>query len=283
MTREAAGRRPAGGPHSLRSKESPPLGGVPLADVFSLEDRVAIVTGGSRGIGRMIAEGFVLSGAHVVITARSVEECAAAAEAMSVWGSCEAIPADLSTLAGIDDFVAAVRQRLTRVDVLVNNAGAAWGEPFEEFSEHGWDKVMDLNLRSPFFLSQRLLPLMRRTDSGGRSKIINVGSVDGISLGRHETYSYHASKAGLHHLTRRMALRLVEDGIVVTSLAPGAFATKLNRDAAEDGEQHAAEIPAARLGEPVDMAAAAIYLASRAGDYVLGETLVVDGGVTLSR
>lgn len=260
-----------------------PLAGVALAGLFDLEGDVAVVTGGSRGIGRMIAEGFVIAGARVVITARSVEECEAAAAELRTWGDCRALPADLSTVAGIEDFAGRLLELEPRIDVLVNNAGAAWGEAFETFSEAGWDKVVDLNLKTPFFLTQRLHPGLRRPQDEQPSKVVNIASIDGLSLGAHETYSYHASKAGLMHLTRRLAIRLIDDGIVVNAIAPGAFASRMNKEARDDGEAHAALIPARRIGSPADIAAAAIYLASRAGDYVVGETLVVDGGATLAR
>lgn len=260
-----------------------PLGGAALADLFSLEDVVAVVTGGSRGIGRMIAEGFVVAGARVVITARSADECEAAAAEMRSWGDCRAIAADLSTVSGIDDFSKRLLEMESRIDVLVNNAGAAWGDSFETFPESGWDKVVDLNLKTPFFLTQRLFPALRRSDDEQPAKVINITSIDGLTLGQHETYSYHASKAGLIHLTRRMAARLVGEGIVVNSIAPGAFASQMNKEARDDEETHSRIIPARRIGSPADIAASAIYLAARAGDYVVGQTLVVDGGVTNTR
>ncbi|MEO3854171.1 SDR family oxidoreductase [Acrocarpospora sp. B8E8] len=249
------------------------------AELFSLEGRAALVTGGSRGIGRMIAEGFLAAGARVYISARKAAACDAAAREMA----CVSLPADVSTLEGIERLVSALERHESRLDILVNNAGAAWGAPFEEFPESGWDKVADLNLKSPFFLTQRLLPMLRRTRDERPAKVLNIASIDGISMSELETYSYHASKAGLIHLTRRLALRLVRDGIVMSGIAPGAFASEMNRDARDRADEIETLIPAGRIGKPDDMAGAAVYLASRAGDYVVGETLVVDGAATYAR
>jgi NAD(P)-dependent dehydrogenase (short-subunit alcohol dehydrogenase family) len=167
------------------------------------------------------------------------------------------------------------------LDILVNNAGAAWGAPFDEFPENGWDKVMDLNVKTPFFLTQKLHEALKRGAAKGHlAKVINIASIDGVSVNQQETYSYAASKAGLIHLTKRMALRLIQDNIAVTAIAPGAFASDMNRLARDHGDVVAQHIPAKRIGTIDDMAGAAIFLASRAGDYVVGSTLVVDGGVT---
>ena len=256
-----------------------------MTDLFSLKGRIALVTGGSRGIGRMIAAGFLQHGARrVYISARKVEACDAAAAELGALGDCVSLPADVSTPAGVQALAAEIARRETQLDILVNNAGAAWGAPFDEFPESGWDKVVDLNLKTPFFLTPALAPLLRKAASAGRpAKVINIASIDGISVNPMETYSYAASKAGLIQLTRRMALRLVQDNIVMTAIAPGAFASEMNRDARDRGDEVAARIPARRLGSDDDMAGAAIYLASRAGDYVVGSTLIVDGGVTHAR
>jgi len=185
---------------------------------------------------------------------------------------------------GIAALVAAFGAREPRLDILVNNAGAAWGESFDTFPEKGWDKVVDLNLKTPFFLTQALHGALKAAASEERpAKVINIASIDGVSVNPQETYSYAASKAWLIHMTRRMALRLIEDGIVVTAIAPGAFASDMNRVARDHGDEVAKRIPARRVGRDEDMAGAAIYLASRAGDYVVGSTLVVDGGVTHAR
>jgi NAD(P)-dependent dehydrogenase (short-subunit alcohol dehydrogenase family) len=251
--------------------------------MFSLEGRTALVTGGSRGIGRMMAEGFLRQGATVWISSRKAAACEATASELSTFGPCHSLPADVSTTAGIAALAAALRERTPTLDILVNNAGAAWGAPFDEFPESGWDKVVDLNLKSPFFLTQALHAELRAAAAVRPAKVINVASIDGQTVNPMETYSYAASKAGLIHLTRRMALRLIEDGIVVNAICPGAFASDMNRAARDDGPAVAARIPARRIGIADDMAGAAIYLASRAGDYVVGTTLTVDGGVNLVR
>jgi NAD(P)-dependent dehydrogenase (short-subunit alcohol dehydrogenase family) len=254
-----------------------------MDNLFSLQGRVALVTGGSRGIGRMIAAGFLAQGARVYISSRKAQACEETARELSALGTCLPLPADVSTLAGAQGLAAALAAKEPALDILVNNAGAAWGESFDTFPEKGWDKVMDLNLKSPFFLTQALHQALA---AGGRTrpaKVINIASIDGVSVNPMETYSYAASKAGLIHLTKRMALRLVKDNIVVSGIAPGAFASEMNRDARDHADEVARRIPAGRIGADEDMAGAAIYLASRAGDYVVGHTVVVDGGVTHAR
>ncbi len=252
-----------------------------MTELFTLEGRTALVTGGSRGIGKMIAEGLLVQGARVYITARKAAACDAAAAELSAHGECRSIPADVSTLQGIRDLVERYAEREDAMDILVNNAGAAWGREFDSFPEEGWDKVMDLNVKTPFFLTQALKPLLSRTADQPRSKVINIASVDGIALNPQETYSYHASKAAVIHLTRRLALRLINDGIVVSAIAPGAFASDMNRIARDAPDALVDLIPAKRIGRPEDMAGAAVYLASRAGDYVVGSTLIVDGGAAI--
>ena len=264
-----------------------------MSDLFSLQGRSALVTGGSRGIGRMIAEGFLKQGARVYISARKAAACDQAAAELSALGHCVSLPADVSTVQGVGvgrprqrdarALATAYAQREDRLDILVNNAGAAWAEPFADFPESGWDKVVDLNLKAPFFLTQALYPLLCKAAQERPAKVINVASIDGLSISPLETYSYAASKSGLMHLTRRLALRLVQDNIVMSAIAPGAFASEMNRDARDNAQGVAARIPAGRIGRADDMAGAAIYLASRAGDYVVGATLVVDGGVTHAR
>ena len=251
-----------------------------IQDLFSLKGRVAIVTGGSRGIGKMIAQGYLESGAKVYITARKAEPCDATARELSKLGECISLPHDLSTVDGCRAFAADFSAREQQLDVLVNNAGAAWGEPFTEFSESGWDKVMDLNVKSPFFLTQALHQSLKKAASAARpAKVINIASIDGIRLNQLETYSYHASKAALIYLTRRMAARLVKDQILVTGIAPGPFASEMNRAARDQADKVAERTPVGRIGRDEDMAAAAIYLASRAGDFVVGDTIAVDGGI----
>ena len=254
-----------------------------MTDLFSLEGRIALVTGGSRGIGRMIASGFLQHGAKVYISSRKAADCNQAAAELAAFGDCISLPADVSSLEGVHGLVQAFAARESTLDILVNNAGAAWGETFDTFPEKGWDKVVDLNMKTPFFLTQALIAPLRKAAGARPAKVINIASIDGISINPQETYSYAASKAGLIQLTRRMALKLAEDNIVVSAIAPGAFASEMNRVARDHAEETAARIPARRIGRDDDMAGAAIYLASRAGDYVMGSTLVVDGGVTHAR
>ncbi len=246
--------------------------------LFSLEGRVALVTGGSRGIGKMIAEGYIQSGAKVYITARKADVCDATAEELGE--NCISLPGDISTIAGCEALAAELGKHEDRLDILLNNAGAAWGSEFENFPEQGWDKVMDLNVKSPFFLTQKLHGLLKNAGTKEQpAKVINVASIDGMKINPWETYSYQASKAALIHLTRRMAVRLLQDNIVVSGIAPGAFQSDMNKAARDHADTVAKHIPAKRIGEPEDMAAVAIYLASRAGDYVVGTTIPVDGGV----
>ncbi len=254
-----------------------------MNDLFSLAGRTALVTGGSRGIGRMIAAGFLAHGARVYISARKAEACDATAAELSAIGPCVSLPADVSTFEGAQALAAAYAAHEPQLDILVNNAGAAWGAAFDEFPEKGWDKVVDLNLKTPFFLTQALIGPLRKAAGQRTAKVINIASIDGVSVNPQETYSYAASKGGLIHLTKRMSLRLIQDNIAVSAIAPGAFASDMNRDARDRGDELGARIPAGRIGIDDDMAGAAIYLASRAGDYVVGATLVVDGGAALAR
>jgi len=253
-------------------------------DLFTLQGRTALVTGGSRGIGKMIAAGFLAQGAKVYISSRKADACDAAAEELSQGGgTCISLPQDVSSVAGCQALAKAIEEREDKLDILVNNAGAAWGAPFEEFPEHGWDKVVDLNLKSPFFLTQALHVALKKAGTHDQpAKVINIASIDGIRLNPQDTYSYHASKSGLIYLTRRLAARLIADNIVVSAIAPGAFASEMNRTARDHGDAVAKAIPARRIGRAEDMAGAAIYLASRAGNYVVGETIAVDGGVALA-
>ena len=252
-------------------------------DLFSLHGRIALVTGGSRGIGRMIASGFLAQGAaRVYITARKAGPCEATAKELTAeyGGECIALPIDISTMTGIEMLAGEIKKREAKLDVLVNNAGAAWGADFDEFPESGWDKVMNLNLKTPFFLTKALAGVLRAAASAEKpSKVINIASIDGIFINPMETYSYAASKAGLIHLTRRMATKLIKESINVTAIAPGAFKSDMNRAARDHEEEVAKRVPARRVGTDEDMAGVAIYLASRAGDYVVGATIAVDGGV----
>ena len=250
-----------------------------LEDLFSLKGRVALVTGGSRGIGKMIVEGFLAAGIErVYISARKINEiedtCA------ELGSKVVGIQGDISTMEGIEALVADISQRESKLDILVNNAGAAWGADYLEFPEAGWDKVMALNVKTPFFLTQKLHKLLTAAASQDRpAKVINICSIDGLRINPWETYSYQASKASLIHLTRRMAARLVKDHVYVAAIAPGAFPSSMNKVARDHTEQSAKGIPNKRVGDKFDMGGSAVYLASRAGDYTIGETLTVDGGI----
>src|SRR6476661_6710880 len=192
-----------------------------MNDLFTLQGRVALVTGGSRGIGRMIAAGFLRQGAKVYITARKADACEQTARELSPLGPCIALPADVSTVEACQALAVEIGQRERALGILVNNAGAAWGEDFGTFPEKGWDKVVDLNMKTPFFLTQALHAQLKAGAKSRPAKVINVSSIDGISVNPWETYSYSASKAGLLHLTKRMALRVARDNIVCSGIAPG--------------------------------------------------------------
>ena len=249
-----------------------------FAKLFSLEGRVAVVTGGSRGIGAMIAEGFLAAGAaRVYVTARKAEVVAETAARLGE--RCIALPGDISTTAGIEALVEDLATRETRLDILVNNAGVAWGADYDVFPEIGWDKVMNLNVKTPFFLTQKLHGLLKAAAVDHPAKVINVASVDGLRINPWETYSYQASKSALIHLTKRMAARLIRDNIVASCICPGAFPSEMNKAAKLAPEKSAAGIPSRRVGTIEDMAGGAIYLASRAGDYVVGTPLPIDGGI----
>src|SRR6201995_4242368 len=258
-------------------------GGIMFKDLFSLKGRVALVTGGSRGIGKMIAAGFLSQGAaKVYIPARKAGPCEATAKELTAAydGECIALPIDISTNAGCELLASEIIKPDPKVDILVNNAGAAWGAEFDEFPESGWDKVMNLNVKSLFFLTKALAKPLRAAASAEKpAKVINIASIDGIFVNPMETYSYAASKAAVIHLTRRMAARLIKEHINVTAIAPGAFKSDMNRAARDHSDEIAQRVPSRRIGTDEDMAGIAIYLASRAGDYVVGNTIAVDGGV----
>jgi NAD(P)-dependent dehydrogenase (short-subunit alcohol dehydrogenase family) len=254
-----------------------------LNELFSLQGRIALITGGSRGIGRMIAAGFLRQGAKVYISSRKAAACDTAAADLSALGPCMSLPADVSTVEGARELATQFSNRESSLDILVHNAGTVWNENFDAFRESGWDKVLNVNLKTPFFLTQIMHPLLAKSGKQQCAKVISIASIDGLSVNPLETYSYSASKAGLIHLTRRMALTLIKDNIVASCIAPGAFASDMNTEARDHADELAQRIPAGRIGRDDDIAAAAVYLASRAGDYLVGETLVVDGGWSHAR
>jgi NAD(P)-dependent dehydrogenase (short-subunit alcohol dehydrogenase family) len=249
--------------------------------LFDLSNKVAVVTGGSRGIGLMMARGLLEAGSSVVISSRDAEACREAVEELTPLGPVEAVPADLSTEAECVRLAAAVEERHGRLDVLVNNAGATWGAPLESYPESGWDKVFALNLKAPFFLTRALVPLLSRSGTADDpSRVVNVGSVDGLHVPALPTYAYSSSKAALHHLTRVLARELGPRHITVNAIAPGPFESKMMASTLETfGDAVAALSPLNRIGRPDDMAGAVVYLASRAGSYVTGALLPVDGGI----
>lgn len=248
-----------------------------IEQLFSVRGKVAVVTGGSRGIGEMIARGYVENGARVYITARKAEACDVLAKELSRHGECISIPADLSKMSEIERFAREIGQRENRIDILVNNAGASWGETFDKFPESGWDKVIDLNLKAVFFLSQQMAKLLEAAGSDQDfARIINIGSIDGLHVSEIETYSYAASKAGVIHLTKMMAKFLAPRKIAVNAIAPGFFPSKMT--AALPMEAIAATTPMRRVGQPADIAGAALYLGSRASAFLCGAVIPVDGG-----
>ena len=250
-----------------------------MKNLFDISGKVAVVTGGSRGIGAMIARGFVENGVKTYITSRKEEELKAAEAELSALGECVAISSDLSTLEGVKAFAEAVMQREPDVHILVNNAGATWGATIDEFPEQGWDKVMDLNVKSLFFLTQTFLPALRSAGSHeDPARVINIGSINGLSYSQLLNYSYSASKAAVHRLTSHLAADLAADHINVNAIAPGFFPSKMTAHMLEEEEKMLVDIPRGRLGSPEDAAGTAIYLSSRASAWVCGHTLALDGG-----
>jgi len=251
-----------------------------MTELFTIAGKVALVTGGSRGIGLMIASGYVEAGAKVYISSRKAEVCDAVAAELSERGECFSLPADLSTEDGCRGLAERLAAREERLDILVNNAGATWGAPIESFDEAAWDRVLALNVKGVFHTTKFLLPLLQAAGTTeAPARVINIGSIDGIHVPVLETYSYSASKAAVHQLTRHLAKRLAP-AITVNAIAPGPFESKMMAATLEAfGEQIAAAAALRRIGRPDDMAGAAIFLASRAGSYLTGAIIPVDGGI----
>jgi 2-deoxy-D-gluconate 3-dehydrogenase len=261
--------------------------------LFSIRGKVALVTGGSRGIGEMIASGFAANGAKVYISSRKAAACDATAKriADTYGATCVSLSSDLSTLDGVQSLAARFAEREPKLDVLVNNAGAAWGGPIETFPEAGWDKVMDTNVKAVFFLTQALLPQLRAAAAAGEpARVINIGSIDGLKAAAFETYSYGASKAAVHHLTRFLAARLTKERILCNAIAPGPYPTWMlstgvgfgGKTEGVDWGAVGARNPSGRVGTPEDIAGLAIFLASRAGEYIVGQVIASDGGIVAS-
>ncbi|MDZ7684785.1 MAG: SDR family oxidoreductase [Gammaproteobacteria bacterium] len=264
-----------------------------MKDLFSIKGKTALVTGGSRGIGEMIAAGFLANGAKVYISSRKADVCEATAERLQkeYGGECIPIPGNLAELPGIETVANEIASREGKLDILVNNAGAAWGAPLDEFPENGWDKVMDTNVKGVFFLTQKLLPLLRKSASHeDPARVVNIGSVDGIKTPGFDNFSYGPSKAAVHHLTRVLAARLISENIICNAIAPGPFPTwMLSTGVGFGGETEGVDWdevgkgnPRGRVGTPEDIAGLAIFLCSRAGAFTVGEVITCDGGAVAS-
>ncbi|MEM9623541.1 MAG: SDR family NAD(P)-dependent oxidoreductase [Pseudomonadota bacterium] len=264
-----------------------------MKDLFSVAGKVVVITGGSRGIGEMIAAGFLANGAKVYISSRKAEACDATAERLQAefGGKCISLPADMSTLAGIEGFAQAFSSLESRLDVLINNAGVAWGAPLEEFPEVGWDKVMNTNVKGPFFLTQKLLPLLEAAGTFDEpARIVNVGSIDGIKTPVFENFSYGPSKAAVHHLTRVLAAHLIKRNIIVNGIAPGPFPTyMLSTGVGGGGDTDTTDWdavgrsnPRGRVGKAEDIAGLAIFLSSKASGFTVGDVITCDGGSVVS-
>ena len=263
-----------------------------ITDLFNVSGKVAVVTGGSRGIGEMIAAGLLANGVKVYITARKEAALMLKAKELSetFQAECLPVPCDLSTMEGMEEFSSYLQSQEESIDFLINNAGASWGEPYAEYSEKGWDKVMDTNVKGVFFLTQKLLPLLRSSATAeDPSRVINIGSIDGIKTGLFDAFSYGPSKAALHHLTRVLAASLVKENIIVNAIAPGPFPTWMLSTGVGGGgdldinwDEVGNSNPRGRVGTPEDIAGLAIFLCSRAGAYTVGETITCDGGAVAS-
>ena len=257
-----------------------------LNDLFSVEKKIVLITGGSRGIGEMIASGFCANKSKVYITARSGDIVNNTAKNLSDKFGCECvgIESDISSIEGIKNLTEVIKNKEKGIDVLINNAGAAWGAPIDDFPEKGWDKVMDLCVKSMFFLTQSMLPLLKNNaNNKNPARIINIGSIDGINKPEFNNYSYSAAKSAVHHMTRVLAAELVKKNILVNAIAPGPFPSKMLGSAVEfDYSELESKNPRGRIGTPEDIAGLAIFLASRAGSFTIGEVITCDGGLVAS-
>ena len=253
-----------------------------IEDLFSVQGKIAVVTGGHRGIGEMIASTYLANGVKVYISSNKAEECDHKAKELSEKfdTACISIPADLATIEGIKSLVDQLSAKEEKIDILVNNAGATWGEPIDDYPEAGWDKVMDINIKGMFFMCQQLLPLLRKAGSSDEpARIINIGSIDGYNTPAFENYAYSISKAAVHHLTRVLGGRFVKEHILVNAIAPGVFQTNMMKSAIDNQFDKLIErIPNKRLGTPEDIGGIVLFLSSRAGNNTVGATITCDGG-----
>ncbi|MBT2275906.1 SDR family oxidoreductase [Rhodococcus qingshengii] len=251
------------------------------SDLFSVKGKTALVTGGTRGIGYMIAEGLLKAGARVYISSRKESACIEAQKSLAEFGDVHAVPCDVSTEESCAALVAAYAAQEDALNILINNAGATWGTAFDDFPDAAWDKVLAVNVKAPFTLTKLARPLLEKGSSASDpARVINIGSIDGLSVPEFGNYSYSASKAAVHHLTRHMAATLAPS-ILVNAIAPGPFPSKMTAGPLEaKGDQIRAASPVNRIGEPDDIAAAAIYLSSRATNFVTGAVIPLDGGLS---
>jgi len=266
------------------TNSSSDAGSQPGGDLFSVSGKVAVVTGGSRGIGAMIARGLVQAGCRVYITARKAAACDAKAAELSEFGECISVPLDLAAPGSAGQLVDVIGEREDRLHILVNNAGATWGAPLADYPLDAFDKLFNINVKALFELSVRSLPLLRAAASPqDPARVINIGSIDGLRVPAMETYAYSTTKAGVHMLTRHLAGQLAAESITVNAIAPGPFDSKMMAFALDDPQTRAAisaRVPLGRVGEPDDMAGTALFLASRAGRYLTGAVIPVDGGLS---
>ena len=255
-----------------------------MSDLFDVSGKTALVTGGSRGIGVMIARGLVQAGARVIVSSRKADDVRAAAQELAALGDCHAIPGDVSTPAGALELAQATRARFQELDILVNNAGAGWGAPLEEFPPGGWEKVLHTNVQGVFELTVALLPALRAAaDDEDPARVINIGSIDGLRAPSLENYSYSASKAAVHMVTRHLAKRLAGEHITVNAIAPGPFESKMTEfmfNTPEGRDVVERMVPLGRIGRADDVAGLTLFLASRAGSYLTGAVIPLDGGIT---
>ena len=273
-------------PLSIQTHQESTMSNETLAinQLFTVKGKTAVVTGGSRGIGLMIARGYIQNGAKVYISSRKADVCDAVAEELSKDGECISIPADLSNKPGWETLVNAVKEQEDSIDILVNNAGAVWAEPFDDFPESGYDRTLDINLKGIYFLTQMFLPLLEKNHTrDDPARVINIGSIDGIKVPSMDNFPYGPSKAAVHHLTKVLAVRLAPRGIAVNAIAPGPFESKMMEWSLENFKDRIeANCPLGRIGAPEDMAALAIFLASPGASYLNGTVIPLDGGICVT-